>query len=480
MRPEFKEEFETLRLQPTATHVRRLLPVRASHVGLALALAVFGFLPAFFIVYPYREQYARVSGRHGLSGSARAAIYLGVNNLAGLLAFLYFLHGAPRLLWGKRIPHSVLLPVTVAWILVSFAYALVRLLEPDSTQLVFAIYITPLLLMYLQYRRIFAHLGPEVNSRSPSRSALNITLATFFPALVVFLYTFIFPSVFLSASSEVERAVLRLIAHPLAMELMLIGWRLTSRFLRDSYDADPYRCAYLGSVLFSVSALYGRFYVSSMQTFEGQILVSIATALEDAVLRVSIATRDSLIYRVFSSKETAVRQKRIDLDTGFDDFLVHLDETFEIASIMSSFAAVGIFPLSADGVTPLDWTEHVVVFVVALVSEVMFDLVSSSVALLVGRGAFNVRYNGAAPGSGVTQMEVGSDPPQQSFFQMLLATSYKRNIRFAWMWTNKSDHRLVSALALMSYFSSSCLLAVTLLSGLLCKSETGLLYLCNS
>lgn len=121
--------------------------------------------------------------------------------------------------------------------------------------------------------------------------AIHKTLAVQLLTLgsVLFLYAETVPRFFLKTDSEVMKAVLRLVLHPLLFEVA----NSTTRLAVVTYPAELRRrlVVFLLTPYF-MNALLGRFLVASMQTIEGTLIVSSGLVLMEMGLRGS-AVRDA-------------------------------------------------------------------------------------------------------------------------------------------------------------------------------------------
>ncbi len=199
-------------------------------------------------------------------------------------------HIAP---WALVVAVSVLVNFALEFLLYVVGFAGVVLSAAVQSALSFVVQVVPLLLApWLVQRAI------EAGTLYPMRLHVGVVAVQLLAALVV--VRFLAP-VF-SRSSDTVQVLIRLVAFPFVVEAMVMATRcLGARYLRPRVPKDTTMVYISQSV--TIMAMVGRFLTTNMGSTALTILVSVAGALLEMTLRLTMVHRDAFYQSMCAACE---------------------------------------------------------------------------------------------------------------------------------------------------------------------------------
>lgn len=254
------------------------------------------------------------------------------------------------------------------------------------------VFLVPMALTYWSGKRTETVLGVTHIGRA-------LALYVFVTNCVGIMYIAVIPPLFFNVDSDWRKALMRLLLHPLMFEIVLLSGRVLGRYMRDK-SGFVHCHIYVFFVQFTGS-YWGRFLVANMDTQAGSILLGLALSLQDVLLRLTIVYRDYWIfYRPLYGKDAGRKIVKQDIDTGFRDHLLILDDIGESAAIITSGLMVYLVGIvgDPDNPNPMSASDAAVLIMSQLIMETGVDAAVGVIAVFLGKKEYEKRHGpGANP-----------------------------------------------------------------------------------
>lgn len=166
-------------------------------------------------------------------------------------------------------------------------------------------------------------------------------------AIIFFLYLSWLPSWFLSASTDGERLVIRLIVHPFMFEVAHAANRVA--VMMYPRHMSEKRLSVFVVPAYVMSNLLGRFLVSSMDTWWGTFALTALLAMQELLWRTTTAVRDYIYCRIFFGRSDAERMAFNDATRHVKADVLAIDQTAEFFGIFLSPPIVWLYKLQSPG-----------------------------------------------------------------------------------------------------------------------------------
>jgi hypothetical protein len=118
--------------------------------------------------------------------------------------------------------------------------------------------------------------------------------------VVVAIYYFFVPSIFSGAGSEMSRAAIRILLHPVLFEVATLYGRHTVRQLSADVPSPDALWTMVLPIM-SLNSLFGRLLMFTMSTLEWTIVTTVLLAALEISMRLTTARRDRLVFRGYDS-----------------------------------------------------------------------------------------------------------------------------------------------------------------------------------
>ena len=287
-------------------------------------------------------------------------------------------------LFGGRLRRACLTLLAV-----SFVLGLINV----SVELFLVTHVLSLLFGILFYPGVWLALAAIVRRRLKVGIMLSIVIPQLVGFSVYLAYSFALPFAWEAMNQDWQRALFRLIVHPLIFELAMFLVRMGMRHMPEAHPSFQYILVIYFQML---SSLYGRMLVSSTESASWTVIMSVVLSVQEVALRLSVGWRDRTLYRWVVAKRrrrnevVRVADEREELifrtprSLRLRGELVTQDQIFEGVGIIAATAALILFPttVSSTQLTPervatsfaIQWTIEYITDLLVMLIEVLLGV----------------------------------------------------------------------------------------------------------